>query len=66
MKTITANVFYPVFGVEVEVPDNATDSFIREVLINVADGIMESTSIDPYIVDCNESKLNDPIGISLE
>jgi hypothetical protein len=36
----------------------ATKGEIRLALLHAADGIMESTSVDPFIVDSNEPTVN--------
>jgi hypothetical protein len=59
MKTVTANVYYPVYGMSVEVEDGATETEIRKALVKEADRAMESTRIDPVIGECSVPELND-------
>ena len=59
MKKITANVFYPVYGVEVEVEDNATNQEIIGALFLTSDYLFETTQIRPLIQDCSIPQLNE-------
>jgi hypothetical protein len=49
---VTANVVYPIYGIEVEVADNATEDKIRETILDAADNALGTSSIDPVISEC--------------
>lgn len=59
MKTVTATILYPVYGVSVKVKNKATDREITSALFSAADDLVESTSITPLIQDCNIPHLNE-------
>ena len=58
MKKIYANVLYPIYGVEVEMPDDATDEETKEAILIHADYLLEGTGVKPIIQNCTIESLN--------
>jgi hypothetical protein len=56
--TITATVNFPCY-VQVEIDENATEDEKREAILNQADHILETSSIDPIIHECSDEDLID-------
>lgn len=59
-KTITATVVYPVYvTVDIPVKEYLDDEEIREMILDEADRLFDSSSITPLIHECSNEDLID-------
>ena len=58
MKTIIATVLYPVY-IQMEVPEDISEECVREKILDEADSIFETSTIEPIIQECNFPELID-------
>lgn len=56
---VTATVMFPIYCVEVNVADNATDKEIFDALADMAEDGLQSCRVRPLIVGCSLPRLNE-------
>ena len=56
---VTATVMFPIYRVEVNVADNATDKEISDALADMAEDGLQSCRVRPIIIGCSLPRLNE-------